>query len=135
MTLAYSAVSNPADPVLGNPVLDGLKADASTYKTNFWDAVSNGAYDPFYPGALTPLAATAETGLPVPNVEELYLGTDGLKIGSTRAHGRQPVCARHPLSVNAPQPVQEYFLDKPFFAEFRLRLCRPQTSSGPRGRR
>jgi hypothetical protein len=86
VTLEYSAATNPNDPILGQPgVQRGLKGDGSTYKTNFWDAIAGGAYDPFYPGGLgiTPLATggfpvTADIGLPVPNVEELYIGADGV---------------------------------------------------------
>ena len=62
VTLEYSAASNPNDPILAMKpavVQRGLMADGSTYKTNFWDAVAGGAYDPFYPGGLgiTPLAS------------------------------------------------------------------------------
>ncbi|MEN8175628.1 MAG: PKD domain-containing protein, partial [Pseudomonadota bacterium] len=55
VNLEYSAATNPNDPILGmdpNVVQRGVKADGSTYKTNFWDAVAGGAYDPFYPGGL-----------------------------------------------------------------------------------
>ena len=34
--------------------MDGVANDGSTYKTNFWDAVRAGTYDPFYP-AYNPL--------------------------------------------------------------------------------
>ena len=88
VTLSYSAAANPADPILGEAgVLNGLKADGSTYKTNFWNTVAQGAYDPFYPAAVTPLSTglpgttepvTADIGLPVPNVENLYIGPDGI---------------------------------------------------------
>ena len=83
--LEYSAASNPNDPILSQPgVVRGLRPDGSTYKTNFWDAVASHSYDAFYPGGLgiTPLETggfpvTADVGLPVPNVEELYIGQDG----------------------------------------------------------
>jgi hypothetical protein len=88
--LYYSAASNPNDPILDRSELDGLKTDGSVYKTNFWDTVAKGTYDPFYPAfnpfdpsvTLTPLAGAPfnvgpDVGLPVPNVEELYIGHDG----------------------------------------------------------
>ncbi len=79
-------MANPNDPILGQAgVLTGVMDNGSTYKTNFWDfPILGGAYDPFYPGGLgiTPLATggfpvTDDVGLPVPNVEELYIGPNG----------------------------------------------------------
>lgn len=138
VTLEYSAVANPNDPILDSPVLDGLKADASTYKTNFWDAaIQGGAYDPFYPGtdpitgaSLTPLAGppfalSVDTGLPVPNVEDLYIGPDGIvdRAGvsadgflSAVLHAMPGTAA--PYSANAPQKVEEHYQHKPFFVNF-----------------
>jgi len=77
VTLEYSAAANPNDPILQQAGIDtGVKLDGTTYKTNFWDAVTLGTYDPFYPGNLTPLAVRPDEGLPVPNVEDLYIGAD-----------------------------------------------------------
>lgn len=45
MTLYYAGASNSSDPaLLSTPT---LAADGSVYKTNFWDAVNQGANDPF----------------------------------------------------------------------------------------
>ncbi len=82
----YSAASNPDDPILaqGAEVFTGLTPNGDVYKTNFWDVVA--AYDPFYPPGLLcadaadPATCTVDfdTGLPVPNVEHLYIGSDGI---------------------------------------------------------
>ena len=63
----YSAASNPDDPILSGvnsagsgPVYSSLLPDGSVFKTNFWDAVEDGAYDPLYPPPLTPLEALVE---------------------------------------------------------------------------
>ncbi len=129
--LFYSAVSNPTDPVLGKSgILNGLKGDGSTYKTNFWDAVSLGAYDPFYPALVTPLSAglpgatvpvDPDVGLPVPNVEDLYIGADGI----VNSGDEQLTAAQHVMpginnryASNEPQAVGEFYSDKPFFVNF-----------------
>ncbi|CAK0777753.1 PKD domain-containing protein [Gammaproteobacteria bacterium] len=133
VSLFYSSAANPNDPVLSRAdALNAVKTDGSVYKTNFWGSVAKGAYDPFYPAkgptgaSLTPLAGppfnvTADTGLPVPNVEALYIGPDG-KVQS----GDESLTAvlhampglTHPYSLNAPQAVQEHFQNKPFFVNF-----------------
>ncbi len=130
--LYYSAASNPNDPALDQP-LDGVKGDGSTYKTNFWEAaVSQNAYDPFYPGGLglTPLATggfpvTSDIGLPVPNAEEFYIGPDGIVQSGDESltavqHAMPGLIAPYSTgaSGNAPQKIQEHFQDKPFFVNF-----------------
>ncbi|MGB5472175.1 MAG: PKD domain-containing protein [Gammaproteobacteria bacterium] len=127
--LEYSATSNPNDPILGIPgVQRGLKADGSSYKTNFWNAVNGGAYDAFYPGGLgiTPLAnggfpVTLDVGLPVPNVEELYIGADGVVNSGdeslTAVQHAMPGLA-NPYFINSPTAVNEHYGDKPFFIDF-----------------
>jgi PKD repeat protein len=136
----YSAVSNPNDPILGDPgAFSGLTADGSTYKTNFWaNPLLSGSYDPFYPafnpftgGPLTPLAGapfsvTADVGLPVPNVELLYIGTDGQvgggDTGLAAAQQNMPGILNpydYATSLsNEPQQVHEHLGDKPFFINF-----------------
>ncbi|MFZ1575444.1 MAG: Calx-beta domain-containing protein [Chromatiaceae bacterium] len=128
VSLAYSAAANPNDPILSQTAFDGVKSDGSTYKTNFWDGVANGTYDPFYPGGLglTPLdiggfPVTADKGLPVPNVEDLYIGADG----AVNSGDEQLTAVQHAMPgltnryvVNTPQAVQEHYLDKPFFVNF-----------------
>jgi hypothetical protein len=125
----YSAADNPNDPILGKAnTLTGLNLDGSTYKTNFWDTIDQGAYDPFYPGGLgiTPLASggfpvSPDVGLPVPNVEELYIGADGVvKNGDESLTAVQHAMPGliDPYGVNAPQLVEEHYGDKPFFLDF-----------------
>jgi hypothetical protein len=117
--LYYSAASNPDDPILNDPdAFTGL-TDNGVYKTNFWDVIS--AYDAFYPPVVTPLAVPRDLGLPVPNVEELYIGHDGV-VGS----GDETLAAvQHampgigsPYLNNEPQQVLEHYEHKPFFIEF-----------------
>ena len=128
VSLWYSAASNPADPAAGPGPFPGRKSDGSTYKTNFWDAVANGSYDAFYPGGLgiTPLATggfpvTTDVGLPVPNVEELYIGPDGIvkngDEGLTAVQHAMPGI-NGPYLLNEPQLVKEHYGDKPFFIDF-----------------
>ncbi|MGB5563781.1 MAG: PKD domain-containing protein, partial [Sedimenticolaceae bacterium] len=146
VTVYYSAAShNPGDlgpddligdPILDSDVFDGVLADGNTYKTNFWDAVNQGTYDPFYPGGLgiTPLASggfpvAPDVGLPVPNVEELYIGADGVvdqncdQPGATCdgtltavQHAMPGIAA--PYTANNPKEAQEHYADKPFFVNF-----------------
>jgi hypothetical protein len=128
----YSAVSNPDDPILSkdpNTVFRGLTADGSIYKTNFWDyPVPGGTYDAFYPASnplpppepqfsITPLAGppfniTYDVGLPVPNVENLYLN------GSLTAVTQNMPGILNPYVANDPQEVHEHLSDKPFFSTF-----------------
>ena len=129
VSLQYSAASNPNDPILSQPgAVRGLRPDGSTYKTNFWDAVAGGSYDAFYPGGfgITPLETggfpvTADVGLPVPNVEELYIGHDGVvnsgDEGLTAVQHAMPGLTA-PYMLNNPQVVKEQYGDKPFFVNF-----------------
>lgn len=66
MVLRYTGASSVFDPAL--LVEPSLAADGSVYKTNFWDAVNQGAYDSFYPPVITPLTIPADTGLPMADV-------------------------------------------------------------------
>ncbi|WP_295452861.1 Ig-like domain-containing protein [uncultured Thiodictyon sp.] len=135
VTLAYSAVANPTDPILTQTTLAGLKSDGSSYKTNFWEGIKNGAYDAFYPGGLglTPLATggfptTADRGLPVANVENLYIGPDGIvdsPAGQPGSHDGFLSAVQHampgvdaPYVANTPQAVEEHYQNKPFFVNF-----------------
>jgi hypothetical protein len=135
VSLYYSAAANPNDLILGQSVLDGVADDGSTYKTNFWDAVRAGTYDPFYPAynplvgpsaTLTPLAGSpfnvsADTGLPVPNVEKFYIGSDGQLGGSDVTleavmHAMPGI--GNPFADNVPQLIEEHYTNKPFFTNF-----------------
>jgi hypothetical protein len=144
----YSAVRNQEFPdpalALGGQVC-GTDADGNpipctgVYKTNFWDyPVPLGSYDAFYPALspfdptvqLTPLTdifgITYDISLPVPNVENLYLGPNGLyKDGDELLTAAlqdmpgiaAPYASANPLS-NEPQLVEEHLGDKPFFGDF-----------------
>ena len=114
----YSAVSNPDDPILENPnAFTGVAPDGSVFKTNFWDIASK-AYGPFYPPGILDAFydpdnpdANKDIGLPVPNVEELYIGHDG-QIGSgdeglvATQHAMPGMTA--PYLDNAPQLAEEF---------------------------
>jgi hypothetical protein len=125
--LFYSAASNADDP---NSRIEptGIMQDGTTFKTNFWETVALGAYDPFYPGGLgiTPLDSgllpvTPDQGLPVPNVEALYIGPDavvnsGDETLSAVQHAMPGIAT--PYQTNMPQKVLERYADKPFFINF-----------------
>ncbi len=134
----YSAASNPNDPILAqvNPdPFTGVTSNGDIFKTNFWDfPVVQGSYDAFYPAFdpfnpaqnITPLAGppftvSADEGLPVPNVEDLYIGPDGnVNSGDeflSAVQQNMPGIA-NPYLANDPQHVEEYLEDKPFFLNF-----------------
>jgi hypothetical protein len=134
----YSAASNPTDPILsvafdaktGYP-FTGLVTSTTTgtdvYKTNFWDTAFK-AYDPFYPpgilaGFYNPNnpATIRDIGLPVPNVENLYIGPDGdVNSGdeflSAVQHAMPGVT--NPYVSNVAQLAEEHYENKPFFVNF-----------------
>jgi len=131
VSLYYSAAANPNDPILGKSgVLNGLRSDGSTYKTNFWATVAEGAYDPFYPALVTPLLSglagatvpvTPDVGLPVPNVEDLFIGPDGkVESGDEFLSASQHTMPglSNPYIVNLPQQLKEHYTNKPFFVNF-----------------
>ena len=124
-TLTYSAASNPNDPALGKTVGSGPVSALSSvvngevYKTNFWE-VAFQAYDPFYPpGVLAAFydpnnpANNVDIGLPVPDVERLYLGDGQLHATQQAMPG-----LNNPYILNEPQTFQEHFTDFPFFINF-----------------
>jgi PKD repeat protein len=123
ITLSYSSASNPGDPILNKAgVFTGVKKDGSTYKTNFWETIARGSYDPFYPASVTPLSSTTtDVGLPVPNAADLYIGPDG-RVNSgdeflSAVQHAMPGLA-NPYIVNDPQQIREHYTDKPFFVNF-----------------
>jgi hypothetical protein len=139
--VVYSAASNPEDPILSQTNPDpftGVVRNNGTvvdiFKTNFWNVIPKGAYDPFYPAfnpfnpaqQITPLfgppfTVTADEGLPVPNVEHLFIGPDGLvnsgdEFLAAVQHNMPGITG--PYQANLPQIAQEYYEDKPFFVNF-----------------
>ena len=113
----YSAASNPNDPALQNPVT------TSVYKTNFWDAnTSTGnslafdGYNAFYPpNILSPSVMTADSGLPFPDLEQLYplAGSSVLAAAQQKLPGISGA-----YSANAPQSFNLFNTDFPFFVNF-----------------
>ncbi|NOQ88027.1 MAG: PKD domain-containing protein, partial [Gammaproteobacteria bacterium] len=118
--VVYSAVSNSNDPILNNPnVFTGVAPDGSVFKTNFWDIASQ-AYDPFYPQGILG-TVNIDTGLPVPNVEDLFIGPDGILNNGDEhltavTHAMPGMTA--PYLGNTPHVAEEFYNDKPFFAGF-----------------
>lgn len=109
--VVYSSASNPDDPGLATP--PSLAGDGTVYKTNFWDAANIGAYDPFYPPVVTPLSIPVDRGLPVPDVERLYLGD-----GQLHAVQQDMPGINGPYLLNQPQPFAEHIGTLPFFINF-----------------
>jgi len=133
-SVTYTAASNANDPILSKPLdpdtgypFTGLTDNGDVYKTNFW-SVAFEAYDPFYPpGILAAFydanntANNVDIGLPVPNVEELYIGGDGV-VGNgdedlTAVMHAMPGVAT-PYAANDAQVAEEHYSDKPFFINF-----------------
>jgi len=117
--LYYSAASNPDDPaigkVAGGQALSSV-VNGDVYKTNFWE-VAFQAYDPFYPPGILNLfydpnnpANNVDIGLPVPDVERLYLEDGVLSATQQAMPGFQ-----NPYVANDPQQFQEHITDLPFF--------------------
>jgi len=120
--LYYSAASNPDDPaigkVAGGQALSSL-VNGDVYKTNFWD-IAFQAYDPFYPDGILELFydpsdpnANVDSGLPVPDVERLYLEDGGLHATQQAMPG-----INNPYVSNELQKFEEHFTDFPFFTGF-----------------
>ncbi|MET0050493.1 MAG: PKD domain-containing protein, partial [Candidatus Thiodiazotropha sp.] len=120
----YSAASNPNDPILtginsagSGPVLSSM-VNGVVFKTNFWD-VARTAYDPFYPPGILPAFYPAgdaslivDLGLPMPNVEQLYLGNGALTADQQEMPGRSG-----PYLVNEEKMFEAYVVDQPFFID------------------
>jgi hypothetical protein len=140
-SVSYIAASNANDPILSKPLdpatgypFTGLTDNGDVFKTNFWD-VAFQAYDPFYPpGILADYYSSFDStqnvdiGLPVPNVEDLYIGPDG-KVDGTQTGSHDGFLAvpivqhampgiANPFLANAGQTAEEHYGDKPFFVNF-----------------
>jgi len=129
LELYYSAASNPDDPILGaGENYNGIAANDSVYKTNFWQMINQGAWESFYPPVLpAPLRnlVPEDRGLLVPNTEMLYIGPDNIVDGVSGSNDGELAVAQHsmpgvlnPLVANQPQPILEYYRNKPFFINF-----------------
>ena len=137
VALSYSAGANPNDPALsgfgpsGVPLLSSRDiVTGKVYKTNFWD-IALQAYEPFYPpGILAAYDPTNFLGLPVPDVEDLYLGPDG--IPGTGDEGPlaadQQIMPGHstPYVMNEPQKFNLFVENQPFFVNFPFGYTAPE---------
>jgi hypothetical protein len=125
-SVRYSAASNSSDPVLagvgpaGLPLLSSV-TKGNVYKTNFWDiadgsteSIALKAYRPFYPpGVLDAFAPVLNQGLPMPDVERLYLG-DGVLAADQQSMPGITV----PYVVNDGQTFGQFVGHLPFFTDF-----------------
>jgi hypothetical protein len=113
--LFYSAVSNPNDPALA-----GIP-QVPIYKTDFWNPnlrtsaiLGFDAYNPFYPpGILSAFPLAGDVGLPVPDVERLYLGDRKLAADQQKMPG-----SSSPYAANVPQAFNRFNTNYPFFSTF-----------------
>ncbi|MES9818725.1 MAG: Ig-like domain-containing protein [Candidatus Thiodiazotropha sp.] len=120
--LFYSASSNPDDPAIAKVASGGALSsvvNGEVYKTNFWDIASQ-AYGPFYPAGILDAfydpnnpANNIDIGLPVPDVERLYLEDGELHASQQAMPG-----INSPYSSNDPQPFKEHIGTLPFFINF-----------------
>jgi hypothetical protein len=117
VSVAYSAASNPNDPALANPT------STTVYKTNFWDTNSStgnslafDGYDPFYPpNVLSPSVMTADSGLPFPDLSQLYplAGSPVLAAAQQKMPGISSA-----YTANTPQAFNLFNADFPFYINF-----------------
>ena len=118
--VVYSAASNPADPSLTNTIPPII------YKTNFWDInprtgrpLAFDAMDAYYPpGILSLFPISPDVGLPVPDLQRLYLG-DGILAADQQAmpSATDPLNSL-PYSLNLPQRFSLFYRSFPFFINF-----------------
>jgi PKD repeat protein len=120
----YSAASNPNDPILSGinsagsgPVYSSM-VNGVVFKTNFWD-VARDAYNAFYPPGILPafypdgpVEGILDLGLPMPNVERLFLGDGVLTADQQSMPGRNG-----PYIENATERFEAYVVDQPFFID------------------
>ena len=121
--IIYSATSNPLDPFLSRP------APSRVYKNNFWDpnprntghSIAFDAYKPHYPpGVLESFALPADQGLPVPDLQRLYLGDHQLaadRQALPSAVSLNPFLTQ-PYLANVPQSFALFYRAIPFFVSF-----------------
>ena len=121
--LVYSAASNPLDPSLSRP------APSRIYKTNFWDpnprntgrSIAFDAYKPHYPpGVLESFALPADQGLPVPDLQRLYLGDHQLSADRQALPSAVSITPfiTQPYQANTAQRFALYYNSFPFFVSF-----------------
>ncbi len=123
----YSAASNPDDPALsgnsstGQPLLNSKNNSGEVYKTNFWElaidsneSIALKAYRPFYPsGILDAFDPSAHKGLPMPDVERLYLGDGNLAADTQVMPGHADA-----YIANETERFEQFVGSMPFFTSF-----------------
>jgi hypothetical protein len=114
--VTYVASSQAKDPVRF------MQPSRRVFKTNFWrlnprptgNLLAFDAYDPFFPpGILSLFPLRRDLGLPVPDVERLYLG-DGQLVADQQAMPGD----LGKFQTNLPQRFQRFNVDLPFFINF-----------------
>ncbi len=116
----YSAASNPLDPSLAYAV------PPIVYKTNFWDInprtgkpVAYDAMNAYYPPGILGLFPIApDVGLPVPDLQRLYLGDGKLAADQQWMPSVTAPFVSQPYSLNIPQPFALFYKSLPFFINF-----------------
>ena len=118
--VVYSSASNPNDPALGIP------PPSTVYKTNFWDTnprtgnpYAFDAFNTHYPPGILPLfPLVPDLGLPVPDLQRLYLGDHQLTAGQQAMPSANAPPATQPYVANDPQLFQTFYDTFPFFINF-----------------
>jgi len=131
--VVYSASAQAKDPAAAKAPV--VAADGSVFKTNFWQTAVK-TYAPFYPaGALaayypaTLANGGADLGLPVPDIERLYLGDGKLiitqqtmpsvtRLTTDPTSGVPTALTTSPYKANLPQAVKTFETDFPLFVNF-----------------
>ncbi|HSB81004.1 MAG TPA: cytochrome C [Candidatus Methylomirabilis sp.] len=126
--VVYSAASNPADPAVNNPI------PSSVYKTDFWDRnprtgnpLAFDAYNAHYPpGVLSLFPLSADLGLPVPDLQRLYLGDHQLTADQQAMPSlTAPPAFTQPFAANTPQAFKLFYASFPFFLNFPFGYTQP----------
>jgi hypothetical protein len=117
----YSAASNPQDPALSTAT------PSTVFKTTFWDinprtgnSLAFDAYSPHYPpGVLSAFPPEPDVGLPVPDLQRLYLGDHQLAADQQAMPSlTSPPFVTQPYAANVPQPFKLFYQSFPFFVSF-----------------
>ncbi len=119
--MVYSAASNPLDPARSTAI------PPMVYKTNFWDqnprntghVIAFDAFDAYYPpGILKLFQLPPDVGLPVPDLQRLYLGDGKLAADQQSMPSSSALYITQPYASNVPQPFALYYKSLPFFINF-----------------
>jgi hypothetical protein len=126
--VVYSAASSPTDPAVNNP------STSTVYKTDFWDRnprtgnpLAFDAYNAHYPpGVLSLFPLSADLGLPVPDLQRLYLGDHQLTADQQAMPSlTAPPAFTQPFASNTPQAFKLFYASFPFFLNFPFGYTQP----------